>query len=224
MTTSPDGRLVYVTSEEDNQVSVIDTAANQVIKRFRVGPRPRDSAFLRAYVTSENGASISVVDTKSHTVIETIKLTGETFGRWGRLSRPMVSACYVSTGRGGTLGAIDTKTNKLVGSVAVGTRPWELALSPDGARLYTANGPSNNVSVVDTGTLTVLTKAPVGQSPWGVAIVPRQPETGQQSTANAANDIRDCSVRARHMRPWSAFSSLLGDSTSALALLSPVRR
>ena len=68
---------------------------------------------------------------------------------------------------------IDTKTNKPVGSVAVGTRPWGLALSPDGTRLYTANGPSHDVSVVDTSTLSVLTKVGVGQAPWGIAIVPK---------------------------------------------------
>jgi len=74
---------------------------------------------------------------------------------------------YVSTGRGGTVVSIDTKTHQPVGSVAVGPRPWGLALSPDGTRLYTANRPSNDVSVVDTSTLGVVTKVAVGQSPWG---------------------------------------------------------
>ena len=37
VTTSPDARFVYVTSEEDNQVSVIDTASNRVSSRSRSG-------------------------------------------------------------------------------------------------------------------------------------------------------------------------------------------
>ena len=36
VTTSPDGRVVYVTSEEHNQVSVIDVESSQVIKHFDV--------------------------------------------------------------------------------------------------------------------------------------------------------------------------------------------
>jgi YVTN family beta-propeller protein len=80
---------------------------------------------------------------------------------------------YVSTGRGGTVVAIDAKTNMPVGSVAVGTRPWGIAMSPDGTRLYTANGPSNDVTVVETATLSVVAKIPVGQSPWGVVTVTR---------------------------------------------------
>jgi YVTN family beta-propeller protein len=86
---------------------------------------------------------------------------------------PDGSRLYVSTGRGGSVIAIDTKTNKPVGSVAVGARPWGIALSPDGARLYTANGPSNDVSVVDTSTLSLITRIAAGTSPWGVAVAAR---------------------------------------------------
>jgi YVTN family beta-propeller protein len=60
-----------------------------------------------------------------------------------------------------------------VGSVAVGTRPWGLALSPDGSRLYTANGPSNDVSVVDTAALSLVARIAAGRSPWGVAVAGR---------------------------------------------------
>ena len=91
----------------------------------------------------------------------------------GAVVSPDGTRLYVSTGRGGSVIAVNTATNQPIGSVNVGTRPWGLALSPDGARLYTANGPSNDVSVVDTATLSLVAKIPVGQSPWGVAIVER---------------------------------------------------
>ena len=77
----------------------------------------------------------------------------------------------MTTGRGGTVVAIDVATGTPVNSVVVGERPWGIAISPDGRRLYTANGPSNDVSVVDAKTLTVVAKIPVGVRPWGVAIV-----------------------------------------------------
>jgi YVTN family beta-propeller protein len=65
---------------------------------------------------------------------------------------------------------IDATTNAIVGTVAVGKRPWGIALTPDGRKLYTANGPSNDVAVVDTQTLKVIGRIPVGQVPWGVAV------------------------------------------------------
>jgi YVTN family beta-propeller protein len=67
---------------------------------------------------------------------------------------------------------IDPATNTIVGSVKVGTRPWGLAITPDGKKLYSANGPSNDVSVVDTDSLKVIATIAVGQSPWGVALAP----------------------------------------------------
>ena len=65
----------------------------------------------------------------------------------------------------------DAKSLVIMGAVAVGGRPWGLALSPDGRYLYTANGPSNKVTVIDTGTLTLIATINVGNRPWGVAVV-----------------------------------------------------
>jgi YVTN family beta-propeller protein len=73
---------------------------------------------------------------------------------------------------------IDPATNKIVGSVKVGQRPWGIGLTSDGTKLYTANGPSNDVSVVDTKTLRVLKTIPVGKIPWGVAIGPSPASAG----------------------------------------------
>ena len=67
---------------------------------------------------------------------------------------------------------VDTSTNKVVGSIEAGPRPWGIDISPDGKTLYTANGPSNDVTVIDTGTLTAIKTIPVGKIPWGVAIGP----------------------------------------------------
>jgi YVTN family beta-propeller protein len=82
---------------------------------------------------------------------------------------------YVSTGRGGTIAAIDSTSHKLLAEVPVGTRPWGIALSHDGGRLYSANGPSDDVSVVDTSTLSVIRHIPAGRSPWGVVVGPDPP-------------------------------------------------
>ena len=79
---------------------------------------------------------------------------------------------YVTTGRGGTLEAIDPVKGTVQWSVPVGERPWGLAVSADGRMVYTANGPSNDVSAVDVATRTVVARVKVGDRPWGVALVP----------------------------------------------------
>ncbi|MBL8169555.1 MAG: hypothetical protein JNJ50_15475, partial [Acidobacteria bacterium] len=59
-------------------------------------------------------------------------------------------------------------TDKVIGSVEAGVRPWGIALSPDGKYLFTANGPSNDISIIDVATLTIVKKVSVGDRPWGV--------------------------------------------------------
>ena len=67
---SPDGKFVYVTSEQEGTVAVVDTAAAKVIKTFKVGRRPRSIAFMpdgmRAYVNAENDGNVVVVDSAKH--------------------------------------------------------------------------------------------------------------------------------------------------------------
>jgi YVTN family beta-propeller protein len=62
-----------------------------------------------------------------------------------------------------------------VQTVAVGQRPWGIAITSDGKKLYTANGPSNDVTVIDAASMKVIKKIPAGKIPWGVAISPAAP-------------------------------------------------
>ena len=59
----------------------------------------------------------------------------------------------------------------MVATIAVGQRPWNMAITRDGAKVYVANGRSNSVSVIDTAKNAVAATIPVGQSPWGVQIL-----------------------------------------------------
>jgi YVTN family beta-propeller protein len=174
--TSKGGRRAYITSEDDNEVSVIDGAGTHVIKNVKVGKRPRSIIFSPdeslAYVPGEGDGTITIFDTKSYAVIDTIHLESDQL-------RPMDTSMsadgnwlYVTTGRGKTLVAIDTKSHKPMRTVTVGDRPWGLAFSPGGKRLYTANGPSDDVSVVDVASFKVVGTVKVGKRPWGVAVIP----------------------------------------------------
>src|SRR4029077_15530905 len=126
---TPDGKLVYVTSEETGTIAVFDPEAGKIVKTFKVGHRPRSVAFLpdgtKAYVNAENDGTVVVVDAVKQKMIDTIPL-----GRAGVVKpmavflSPAASRLCVSTGRGKQVFTIDTATNKVVGSVEVGPRPW----------------------------------------------------------------------------------------------------
>jgi YVTN family beta-propeller protein len=77
---------------------------------------------------------------------------------------------YVSNGGEAGVSVIDTASDSVVATVAVGQRPWNMALTPDGRKLYVACGRSGSVSVIDTERNLKLTDIGVGKLPWGVAI------------------------------------------------------
>jgi len=67
---------------------------------------------------------------------------------------------------------IDTATNTVVASVAVGSGPFGVAVNPGGTRVYVANFQSNNVSVIDAASNAVVASVAVGSRPFGVAVSP----------------------------------------------------
>ncbi len=174
---SPDGAIVLATSEEDHTVTVLTKRPLVVSKRIVVGERPRNATFVgprRAVVPGEFDATLSVVDVVAGTRVKTITLA--------KSDRPMGVVrlddhqVLVTTGRGGRVVRVDidaAATKAVTGSVAVGPRPWGLALSEDRLRAFTANGPSDDVTVVDPVTMTVIARVKVGTGPWGVIAVPR---------------------------------------------------
>jgi YVTN family beta-propeller protein len=171
---APDGQWLLVTSETDNNVAIIDPAAHKVVHTVLVGNRPRDIAFSAdssvAYVTGEADASVyRVALPDGAPATQMVHLRKEARPMGIVLDAPR-ERLYVTTGRGGTLAAVNAADGKLVREVPVGARPWGVALTPDGRRLVTANGSSGDVTVLDTDTLAVLGKVTVGHGPWGVVV------------------------------------------------------
>ena len=172
--TAPDGKRFYVTCEAGGEIYAVETAGYTAVGHFKVDVRPRSMAFLPGvdigFIPSESTGELNVIDTVNLKVTKVIALPPG--------SRPMsvktsaTGKIYVSTGRGGTILVLDGRSYELLATIKVGTRPWGIALSPDGKYLYSANGPSNDVSVVDLATNKETARVKAGESPWSVAIVP----------------------------------------------------
>jgi YVTN family beta-propeller protein len=79
---------------------------------------------------------------------------------------------YVANSGDGTVSVVDAKTNAVVGAVAVGGAPVDVAITPDGTRAYVANKGSNTVNVIDTATNAVVANVVVGKEPVGIAVAP----------------------------------------------------
>ena len=121
----------------------------------------------------------------------------------GALSAPARadSFAYVTNYRSHNVSVINTATNAVDATVAVGTTPRIVAITPDGAFAYVTNYSSSNVSVINTATNRVDATVAVGSTPFGVAITPdgafayiANDHSSNVSVINTATNVVDATV------------------------------
>jgi YVTN family beta-propeller protein len=168
---NPNGKFGYVSDLNDGNVSVFNVATSAVVATIPIGfsagwiSITPDGAFV--YAASGSDGRVAVINTSTNTVSTTITLTppagqpavgcvsGPTFNPQGTLGYFSL-LCSGNTLNGNTIDVLSIPSNTLVAAIAVGTGPFQSAISPDGSRLYSANAVANTVSVINTATNAVI--------------------------------------------------------------------
>ena len=185
---------VYVSNEDGQSVSVIDTTKSAVIATIEVGKRPRGMKLSRdgstlfvavsglpkcpPHVPDEECAKlerdlkadgIAVVDTVSHQVTRVIHAGSdpEQFD----LSRDG-KRLFVANEDMAMLSVVDSTSGATIGQIPVGREPEGVGVSPDGRWVLVTNESDNAVSIIDASTLKVVKSARVGLRPRDVAFTP----------------------------------------------------
>ena len=118
---SADGKLVWVVNPGSDNVAVINTATNKVIKKVAVGDEPQsvalDAANRYAYVANTADGTVTI-----------IRITN---------ANPNNFKAVVAKDLG----------NK--GKILSGAEPWDIVASPDGRRIYVANSSQDTITVID---------------------------------------------------------------------------
>jgi PQQ-dependent catabolism-associated beta-propeller protein len=142
----------YVTNEDGESVSVLDTDKAEVIATVNVGKRPRgmklshDGRQLFVAVSGLPKCPPSVPDEEC-----------------AKLKRDLTAD---------GIAVIDTATLKLVRLLKSGSDPEQFDLSHDGKRLFVANEDTGSLTVVGIASGTVEGTVPVGKEPEGVRVTP----------------------------------------------------
>ena len=79
---------------------------------------------------------------------------------------------YITNYYDDNVSVINLATNTVTATVAVGSHPFGVSVSPDGSKVYVSNQLSGNVSVINTTTNTVTATVAVGTNPRGVSVSP----------------------------------------------------
>ena len=120
---------------------------------------------------------MSVIDASSNTVVTTVPVGANPTGV--AVGPPNVTCStsgidpvcvYVTNFGDNTVSVIDTDSNLVVATVAVGASPEGVAVSPDGSHVYVANHVDSTVSVIDAVSTTVVATVPVGTNPEGLSV------------------------------------------------------
>lgn len=149
---------------------------------------PGDTVTVTAVVTDTEGGSLSAAvtwysdDTDVLTVDDGLvtavgpgltTIHAEADGVEGSIPGGVLEyLVYVALSDRNQMMVIDSRTNEVVDSVSVGSGPWGLAVSPDGATAYVANLSADSVAIVDLATRSVSATVAVTGLPVDVGMTP----------------------------------------------------
>ncbi len=173
---APEGPLqkLYVANSAGNDIHVIDTATNRVIKRVEVGPEPHglvatengDRIFITIENTRGDEGELLWFDPFTDTVTRRMKIG----------PRPNQLACtpdgkiaYVPCDDA-SWWVIDTEKGEVVTRIATGGRPHNTLCSPDGKRMYLGPKGSYHVLIADAAAHRLLGEIPLSDAPRPIAI------------------------------------------------------
>lgn len=144
------GPLVYVSNEDSNDMTVIDSSTDSVIATVPVGKRPR------GVQVSPDGGTIYLAVSGSPKAPPGVDES--------TLPPPDKSADGVAV--------VDAATLEREAKLPGGSDPEQFAVHPDGSRIYVSNEDAATATVLDVRSGEVLKTIPVGVEPEGVAISP----------------------------------------------------
>lgn len=170
----PNRNLLYITTELDNTVTVIDPHTLKIVGTVPTGqPEAHMLAIShdgkRGYTANVGPGTVSVLDLTARKQIATIPISANT----QRISiSPDDSMVFTADQTKPQLAVIDTATNKVKTWVPLASPGYGTASTKDGRYLLVAVPKASHVAVVDLKTLKVTRTLDVPSAPQEVLVQP----------------------------------------------------
>jgi YVTN family beta-propeller protein len=173
---SADGKMILVTNEADENISVHEIATGKLVKKIstkQYGNRPRGIKMApdgKSYAaTLEYGNKLVVLDADFN-VVKSLS-TGEV--PYGLAFDRKGERLFVALSKGKALQVFDAKTYEPIKSVPTGDRCWHFTFTPDDSQILVACGRSHEVVVIDAATLEPVKRIGDKKMPWGIVTYPK---------------------------------------------------
>jgi len=170
----PKNGLLYVTTEIENSITVIDPATLKIVATIPTGqPESHMLAIAhdgrRGYTANVGPGTVSVLDLEAKKVLAIIPISGE-------VQRISVSAddrrIFTADQTRPRLAVIDAATNGVRAWIDLPSAGYGTAVTPDGRWLLVALNRINQVGVIDLQTLKLARTVAVPRSPQEILIPP----------------------------------------------------
>ena len=170
----PKDGLLYVTTEIDRSVTLIDPHTFKIVGTIPTG-QPESHMLvlshdgLRGYTANVGPGTVSVLDVKARKTLKVIPVSGN-------VQRIAISNddrwVFTADETAPRLAVIDTAANAVAKWVKLDGLGYGSAPTPDGRFLLIAIPDANAVDVIDLKTMTVVEKVAVGKDPQEVLVRP----------------------------------------------------
>jgi len=170
----PKDGLLYVTTELDRAITIIDPKTLKIVGSIPTGqPESHMLALshdgLRGYTANVGPGTVSVLDIKARKTLTIIPVSGNT-------QRIAISNddhwVFTADQTAPRMAVIDTATNKVAKWVKIDGLGYGSAATKDGRWLLVAVPDQNKVDVIDLRTMTLARAVDVGKSPQEVLARP----------------------------------------------------
>lgn len=170
----PVSGMLYVTTELDNTVTVIDPQTRKIVGTVPTGQEQSHMLAIshdghRGYTANVGPGTVSVLDLVGRKTVAVIPVSGE-------VQRVSISTddklVFTSDQTKPQLAVIDTATNKVKTWVALPGLGYGTAATLDGHWLLVAVPSTNQVAVVDLGTMQVVRRIDVASNPQEILVRP----------------------------------------------------
>ena len=170
----PKDGLLYVTTELDNSVTVIDPHTLKIVGSVPTGQAESHMLAIshdgrRGYTANVGPGTVSVLDLEARKTIAVVPISSKT----QRISiSPDDSMVFTSDQAKPQLAVIDTASNKVKTWVPLPGTGYGTASTRDGRWLLVAVPPTNQVAVIDLGTLKLVRTIDVPKAPQEILVRP----------------------------------------------------
>jgi len=159
---NPKTNRIYVASNFDHIVSVIDGFTNKLLTSIPVGRQPvgiaADPLTNLIYVANSKDDTVSVINGATNSVVATVRVG---HAPWGIAVNPRSDNIFVTNADDGTVSVIDGATNTVSRTITVGRSPMGVAVNAKTNGVFVTNFLDNTVSVLADPADQALIRVPV---------------------------------------------------------------